>query len=108
MNYFNPHSTKHYLRSVRDEICRTPEHRQAYSYNLGHETEKITEVSYAKMTDARRDAIFRTLQAGNVVIEEDKGLLLALREHQLTPDPPDHELALKLDDQRRLNRKQPK
>jgi hypothetical protein len=103
--YFNPHSIKHYLKSVRDEVCRTPEHRKAYSYNLGHENEKITEVNYDKMTDARRDAIFRTLHAGNVETEDEKDLLLALHEHQLTPGTPDHELALKLDEQRRLRRK---
>jgi integrase len=66
VNYFNPHSIKHYLKSVRDEFCRTPEHRQAFSYNLGHENEKITEACYAKMTDTRRDAIFMILQAGSI------------------------------------------
>lgn len=108
VNYFNPHSTKHYLMSVRHEVCRTPEHRQAYSYNLGHETERTTEVNYAKMTDSRRDAIFRELHAGNVETEAEKDLLLALHEHQLTPGTPDHELALKLDEQRRLRRKDSK
>lgn len=99
--YFNPHSAKHYLRSIRDEICRTSDQRKAWSYNLGHENEQITEANYAKMTDDRRDEIFSNLSVGNLETEQEKDLLLAYHEHRLASDSAEFKLAERLSEERR-------
>ncbi len=99
--YFNPHSAKRYLVSVRDEYCRTPEQRKAWSYNLGHEHEQITETSYAKMNDHRRNDAFDKLMAGDIETEAEKDLLLAYHEHRLSQGTPDFDLAERLHEERR-------
>lgn len=99
--YFNPHSAKHYLVSVRDEYCRTPEQRKAWSYNLGHEHEQITESSYAKMNDQRRNDAFDKLMAGDVETEAEKDRLLAYHEHRLSQGTPEFDLAERLHEERR-------
>jgi site-specific recombinase XerD len=103
--YFNPHSARHYLISIRDEHCKTAEQRKAWSYNLGHENEKVTEASYAKMTDQRRNEIFDNLMVGDVETEGEKDLLLAYHEHQLTPGTPEFEQAQRLHEERLRRRR---
>ena len=102
---YNPHSARHFLKLVRDDYCRTPEQRKAWSYNMGHENERITETNYAKMTNQRRDDIFANLPVGNAETEEEKDLLLAYYEHQLTPETPEFERAEQLAEARRSRRK---
>lgn len=102
--YFNPHAARHYLASVRDEYCRNPEQRKAWSYNLGHKNEQITETNYAKMTDQRRDEVFGGLCNPGVLNETDKDLLLAYHERRLCPGTPKYERAQRLFDER-LKRK---
>ena len=102
--YFNPHSARHYLISIRDEHCKTAEQRKAWSYNLGHENEKITEANYAKMTDRRRNEIFDKLVMGHVETEDEKDLLLQYYEHRLVPGTFEFEQAEHLAGERRLRR----
>ncbi|MDF2372684.1 MAG: tyrosine-type recombinase/integrase [Rhizobiaceae bacterium] len=104
LQYFNPHSVRHYLKSIRDEYCRTAEERKAWSHNMGHENEQVTEDNYAKMTDSRRDEIFSTLSPGSRETEAEKDLLLDFHEHQLVRGTPEFELAKQLDDERRKRR----
>lgn len=103
--YFNPHSARHFLQSIRDHYCRTPEQRKAWSYNLGHESEQISEVSYAKMTDQRRNDVFGGILPGETETEADKDLLLSYYEHCLAPGTPEFEPAEKLAESRRQRRK---
>lgn len=103
--YFNPHSFKHHLKSVRDAFCRTPVQRAAWSYNLGHENEQITETHYAKMTSEQRDSIFAAIRQGNTETEDEKDLLLAYHEHQLIPGTPEFARAEALYEARRQRRR---
>ena len=104
IQYFNPHSARHYLKSIRDEYCRTAEERKAWSHNMGHENEQVTEDNYAKMIDSRRDEIFSTLSAGSRETEAEKDLLLDFYEHQLVKGTPEFELVKQLVDERRKRR----
>ncbi len=103
--YFNPHSAKHHLRSIRDVHCRSAEERKAWSYNLGHENERITDASYAKMTDQLRNELFDNMMAGNVETVAEKDLLLDYYEHQLTRGTPEFEQAQRLLDERSRRRR---
>ena len=103
--YFNPHSARHFLKSIRDDHCRTAEQRKAWSYNMGHEDEQVTEINYARMTDERRDALFESLVAEDSETVEELHLLVAYHEHQLMPGTPEFERAEQLADARRSRRR---
>lgn len=49
-----PHSAKHSIAAERDQRRLSHEQRKAWSENMGHENEKITERHYGKLTDERR------------------------------------------------------
>lgn len=104
--YFNPHSARHYLASIRDTYCQTPEQRKAWSYNLGHEHEQTTQANYAKMTEQHRDEIFGNFSAGDVETVEELKLLLAFHEHELTRGTHEFERAEQLAEERRKRRKE--
>jgi integrase len=51
---FTPHSAKHCIGAERDERPLTQIERKAWSENMGHENEQITERHYGKVPDERR------------------------------------------------------
>ncbi len=51
---YTPHSAKHTIAAERDRRPLTHEERKAWSENMGHETEKITEAHYGKLPTERR------------------------------------------------------
>lgn len=94
---YTPHSAKHTIAHERGTRSLTEEQRRAWSLNMGHENEQITETHYAKMSDVRR---FDVLES---IIEEPSSaqdnLLSRLTDEQLgarmrqflvklTPDEP--------------------
>jgi integrase len=101
LQYFNPHSARHYLMSIRDEHCRTIEQRRAWSYNLGHDKETTSELNYAVMTDKKRDAAFADLGRSNFETSDEKELLLLYHEKKLMMNTPEFEDAERLDHLRR-------
>ncbi|MVO14523.1 tyrosine-type recombinase/integrase [Parasedimentitalea huanghaiensis] len=73
---FSPHSARHCLASLGDSLCLTPERRKAWSLNLGHKTEGITETHYGKMSDGRRCEVIDDLRSREVWTEDEKDLML--------------------------------
>ncbi|MEN8935316.1 MAG: tyrosine-type recombinase/integrase [Planktotalea arctica] len=57
---YTPHAAKHTIASERDKRPLTAEQRKAWSENMGHENEQITDTHYGKLTDHRR---FEVLEA---------------------------------------------
>lgn len=55
---YSPHSARHTLAHLGDQLCRTGEQRKAWSLNLGHSSEAITWAHYGKISDTRRDEVF--------------------------------------------------
>lgn len=51
---YTPHSAKHCIGAERDERPLTQLERKAWSENMGHENEQITERHYGKLGDERR------------------------------------------------------
>ncbi|MEM1377462.1 MAG: phage integrase N-terminal SAM-like domain-containing protein [Pseudomonadota bacterium] len=103
IKYFTPHSAKHFLASVKDEFCRTREERKAWSVNLGHENETITETNYARMSQEEARGVFQNMRGRPTLSHEDKDLYIALLEATLTPGTPEHERALKIRNSRMLS-----
>ncbi|MGO4907326.1 tyrosine-type recombinase/integrase [Pseudorhodobacter sp. W20_MBD10_FR17] len=65
---YSPHSAKHTIGSLRDEKHLTHAQRRAWSENMGHESERVTETHYAKFTDAQRAETLASIAKGNVTL----------------------------------------
>jgi integrase len=64
-NNYSPHSAKHTIGSLRDEKHLTHAQRRAWSENMGHESERITETHYAKFSDAQRAEALASIAQGS-------------------------------------------
>jgi integrase len=60
---FNPHSFRHALAILGEQIARSPEEFKAWSQNLGHESVSTTLVSYGAVLEHRQAEIIRSLGA---------------------------------------------
>ena len=58
---YTPHSARHTIAHERDVRPLTHEERRAWSENMGHENEQITDKHYAKMSDDRRFEVFEAM-----------------------------------------------
>jgi integrase len=56
-NSYPPHSAKHTIGSLRDEKYLTHAQRRTWPENMGHESERITEMHYAKFSDTQRAGV---------------------------------------------------
>jgi integrase len=61
MQAYTPHSARHTIAHERDVRPLTHEERRAWSENMGHENEQITDTHYAKMSDDRRFEVFEAM-----------------------------------------------
>lgn len=74
---YTPHSAKHTIGAERDIRALTHEERKAWSLNMGHDSEQITEQHYGTMSDDRRFDVLenignkKTIDLGNMS-EADK------------------------------------
>ena len=58
---FTPHAAKHTIGAERDIRSLTHEERKAWSLNMGHESELITERHYGTMTENRRFEVLENI-----------------------------------------------
>jgi integrase len=59
--YFNPHSFRHTLGRLGEQVCTTPEAFKAWSQNLGHENVLTTFTSYGTVQPHRQAELIRGL-----------------------------------------------
>lgn len=78
---YTPHSAKHTIAHERDVRPLTNEQRRAWSLNMGHENEQITETHYAKMSDDRRFDVLESIT--DEVSPSQTNLLATLTDQQL-------------------------
>ena len=76
--YFHPHSFRHTLAQLGEQICQTPEEFKAWSQNLGHEHVMTTFNSYGKVSSPRQAEIIRKLAAPCAPAQRDLAELLRL------------------------------
>jgi integrase len=100
--YCNPHSVRHTLAALAKVQCRNLEEEQAWSHNLGHSDLGTTRRHYARMTDARRDALFPVIAQRDPLSEEEVHLLLAYHEQRLARGTPEFDRAVRLSTERML------
>ncbi len=93
---YTPHSARHFLVALGNEICRTEEHREAWSKNLGHSKRQITVSHYAKMTLNEHKSVMARLRLGDIETEDEKDLLLAFHEHRLVRGSQEFEMAQRI------------
>lgn len=67
--YFNPHSFRHMLVHLGEQLCTTPEEFKAWSQNLGHEQVLTTFSSYGAVAEDRQEAIIKRLATAKVGVE---------------------------------------
>ncbi len=63
--YFHPHSLRHTLAQLGEQVCATPEQFKAWSQNLGHEQVLTTFTSYGAVAAHRQAALIRGLGERN-------------------------------------------
>lgn len=87
--YFNPHSFRHTLVRLGQEICQSPEEYKAWSQNLGHEQVLTTFTSYGHVDTSRQGQIIRGLSAPQLSRERDlSALARALARELRIPETP--------------------
>lgn len=59
--YFNPHSFRHTLVRLGENLCRSPEEFKAWSQNLGHESVLTSFYSYGDVPDYKQAELLRKL-----------------------------------------------
>ena len=68
---FNPHSFRHTLVRLGQEMCQSPEQYKAWSQNLGHEKVLTTFMSYGAVARNRQGEILRTMASPERAVESD-------------------------------------
>ncbi len=101
---YSPHSARHTLVNLGDQLCRTAEERKAWSLNLGHATEAVTWEHYGKVDGDRKDEIFESFDAEAPATSGEVELMLRYHEHELIRGTPEFEQAERLVDERRRSR----
>ncbi|PIB26447.1 hypothetical protein BFP76_11025 [Amylibacter kogurei] len=61
-----PHSAKHSIAAERDRRRLSHEQRKAWSENIGHDNETITEQYYGKLSDDRRFELLEEVQEDQI------------------------------------------
>jgi integrase/recombinase XerD len=77
---FNPHSFRHALAMLGEQICRTAEELKAWSQNLSHADVLTTLSSYGKVAPHRQAEILKALAAPRVETAELQDIALRLAE----------------------------
>lgn len=90
---YSPHSVRHCLKALGDQLCTRAEERKAWSLNLGHESMVITDTHYGKMTDANRMQILGAIKDKDETSDDEKDLMLRYYSHQLVLGTPEYKKA---------------
>lgn len=80
LEYFSPHTFRHTLTHMGEQLCRTPEEFKAWSQNLGHEQVLTTFNSYGKVSTHRQGELIRAVRP-DLTGEDATELLEKLKRH---------------------------
>ncbi|MFN4183662.1 MAG: tyrosine recombinase XerC [Hyphomonas sp.] len=61
LRYHHPHSFRHTLARIGQDLCKTPEQWRAWSQNLGHENIMTTWNAYGQLPEHRQQEILQNL-----------------------------------------------
>ncbi|UWR32322.1 tyrosine-type recombinase/integrase [Sulfitobacter sp. W027] len=97
---YTPHSARHTLKALGAQMCRSHEQRKAWSMNLGHSDEQITEKHYAKMSQSRSAELMETLCSDLVFTEEENEMIIDYYQHRFLRGTPEYYAAKSLAEKR--------
>ncbi|MHA6347594.1 tyrosine-type recombinase/integrase [Roseivivax sp. CAU 1761] len=97
---YTPHSARHTLKALGDAMCRSYEQRKAWSMNLGHSDEQITEKHYAKMSQSRSSELIEALNSDLVFTEEENERIIDFYQHRFLRGTPEYQDAKSLAEKR--------
>lgn len=97
---YTPHAARHTLKALGATMCRSQEHRKAWSMNLGHSNEQITEKHYAKMSQARSGELIETLCSDQVFTEEENEMIIDFFQHRFPRGTSEYVAAKRLAEKR--------
>ena len=69
--YFNPHSFRHTLVQLGQDVCTSPEQFKAWSQNLGHENVLTTFINYGEVEYQRQGEIILGLGTSHPALQSD-------------------------------------
>ncbi|MEP5170926.1 MAG: site-specific integrase [Shimia thalassica] len=97
---YTPHSARHTLKALGARLCRTHEERKAWSMNLGHADEQITERHYGKMSAMRSQTIIEALNSDEVFTKEEQEMIIDFYENRFVRGTGEYRSARKLAERR--------
>ena len=97
---YTPHSARHTLKVLGDQLCSAAEERQAWSGNLGHENEIVTQTYYGKMTTDRRFELLGQIGSSPNGTDANNELMLDYYQHRLIRGTPEFAKAKRLANER--------
>ena len=97
---FTPHSARHTLKALGAKVCRTSIERKAWSMNLGHSDERITERYYGKMPQTQRAQLMEALCSGEVFTEEENETIIDYHEGRFMRGTDEYWIARRLAEKR--------
>ncbi len=95
---FSPHSAKHCIGRLGLELCKTPQQTKAWSQNMGHEGQDITQRYYQNIPESSVHEIIEEVghhESGTDTFEELE-LQLQYYEYKLIPGTPEFMAAKQL------------
>lgn len=75
---YTPHSARHTIAALRDELPLTRRQRKAWADNMGHKNENTTEVHYGKIPEAQRFELLSSIED----FGQEGGLRIPAQERQ--------------------------
>lgn len=87
---FSPHSAKHTIGQLMYHLCKTAKERKAWSLNMAHDREVVTETYYNKIPLAERRDIFQNFDNASDFSIQNMELMLMYHAHELTKGTPEH------------------
>ncbi|MBY6047889.1 hypothetical protein [Vannielia litorea] len=87
---YSPHCARDTLAALGASVCKSARERKAWSLNLGHETDVITERYYGKMSEDCRAEIITEIRERRDLIDDEKDLLLDLFFSRLQRGSPEY------------------
>ena len=102
--FFTPHSARHCLKALGVKICRTHEQRKAWSMNLGHPDEQITERYYGKMPPSRSRELIAELNSEKGFTDEENEIIIDYHEGRFARGTDEYRMARQLAEEREAAR----
>ena len=90
------HAARHCIGALGRKICRPPFETKAWSLNMGHANDQITDRHYGKITEAQRATVMSQLSSPAHLAEAEKDLLIEYFTHRLSPHSAEFERAREL------------